>query len=345
MEPIIGLAVGRGTGPELAEVFERVLGGIGRLHGREIAIRRSPRAYHSYFTLEPTGDTERLTRQDAQHYEGFCRELAGGGVTAVFRTAINAQSLYLVRERLWTVKVDAIGPLLLVRDQAQGFYTGSNAHADGVVERTMVFRRDLTEQVIDFALRAAERHWPGQGPARIVMAYKFHLLDGVFGRWVAEIAARRGVRITLCQPDTANRNLVEHGFGPRTLLIAGNEWADIMHVMLLDRFGRHRQENRCAENHYLHPEVAGLVEYQTVHGSADDLAGRDEVNPTATVRAAAAIAERHAGCPGAVGMVERVLESLRDNSIGTRDVGGRHGTSAVVDALLEALAVQPVAGP
>jgi len=345
VEPIIGLAVGRGTGPELADIFERVLAGIGRLHGTNIQIRRSPRAYHSYFTLEPTGDTERLTRQDAQHYEAFCRELAGDGVTAVFRTAINAQSLYLVRERLRAVKVDAIGPLLMVRDQAQGFYTGSNAHADGVVERTMVFRRDLTEQVIEFALRMAERQWPGQGPQRIIMAYKFHLLDGAFGRWVAEIAARRGVRITLCQPDTANRNLVEHGFGPRTLLIAGNEWADIMHVMLLDRFGRQRQENRCAENHHLHPDVAGLVEYQTVHGSADDIAGRNEVNPTATVRAAAAIAERHAGCPGAVDLVERTLESLRDNSIGTRDVGGRHGTAAVVDALMETLATQPVAGP
>jgi tartrate dehydrogenase/decarboxylase / D-malate dehydrogenase len=152
------------------------------------------------------------------------------------------------------------------------------------------------------------------------------------------------VRITLCQPDTANRNLIEHGLGRRTLLIAGNEWADIMHVMLLDRFGRHRQENRCTENHHLHPDVRGLVEYQTVHGSADDIAGRDEVNPTATIRAAAAVAERHCGCAGTVGLVERALESLRDNSVGTRDVGGRHGATAVVDALLDVLAAQPVAG-
>lgn len=344
MEPVIGLAVGRGTGPELADVFEQVLAALGRLHGKEIHVRRSPRAYHSYFTLEATGDVERLTRQDARHYEEFCRDLASGGVTALFRTAINAQSLYLVRERLRSVKVDAIGPLLLVRDQAQGFYTGTNAHDDGVVERTMVFRRDLTAEIIEFALRAAERHWPGQGPDRIVMAYKFHLLDGAFGRWVAEIAARLGVRITLCQPDTANRNLVEHGLGQRTLLIAGNEWADIMHVMLLDRFGRQRQENRCAENHHLHPDVVGLVEYQTVHGSADDIAGRNEVNPTATIRAAAAIAERNAGCTGAVDAVERALESLRDNSVGTRDVGGRHGTTGVVEALLDELAAQPVAG-
>jgi tartrate dehydrogenase/decarboxylase/D-malate dehydrogenase len=344
LEPIIGLAVGRGTGPELAAVFERVLAAIGRAHGVRIGLRRSPRSYQTYFTLDASGDIVGLTRQDADHYAAFCRELAGDGVGAVFRTAINAQSLYLVRERLRAVKVDAIGPLLLVRDQAQGFYTGGNVHDDGVVERTMVFRRDITAEVIEFALLAAARHWPGQRPEQIVMAYKFHLLDGVFGAWVREAADRLGVRITLCQPDTVNRNLVEHGFGRRTLVIAGNEWADIMHVLLLDRFGRQRQENRCTENHHLHPAVRGLVEYQTVHGSADDLAGRDEVNPTATVRAAAAIAARHAGCAGAVEAVERALESLRDNGIGTRDVGGRQGTTAFVDALLDALAAQPVAG-
>jgi tartrate dehydrogenase/decarboxylase / D-malate dehydrogenase len=124
------------------------------------------------------------------------------------------------------------------------------------------------------------------------MAYKFHLLDGALDQWVAQASARHRVDIRLFQPDTVNRNLIAHGLSPRTVIIAGNEWADIMHVVLLDRFGFERQENRYTENVQLHPDVAGLVEYQTVHGSADDLEGRDLVNPVATVRAAAAIALR-----------------------------------------------------
>lgn len=353
MEPVIGLAVGRGTGPELATAFERVLAGIADAYSVEIGVTRSQRLYHSYSSLKAGADIERvreLTREDADHYSEFCRTRAALGVPAVFRTAINAQSLYLVRRRLQAVKVDVMATpdvsLLLVRDEAQGFYTGENTHVPGALIRTMAFSREITEKVIAFAVRRARQEWP-DGVDQIVMAYKFHLLDGALDEWVAESAARHGVEIRLFQPDTVNRNLIEHGPRPRTLIIAGNEWADIMHVVLLDRFGSERQENRCTENVYLHPDVAGLVEYQTVHGSADDLAGADTVNPVATVRAAAAIAERHAGCIGAVRMLERGLESLGHRGIGTPDLGGRHSTTAMVDALLDVLepAGRPSATP
>ncbi|WP_214109876.1 isocitrate/isopropylmalate family dehydrogenase [Acrocarpospora catenulata] len=344
MEAAIGLAVGRGTGPELATVFERVLARIADEYSAEIGITRSERVYHSYSSLKAEAGIERireLTQEDADHYAHFCRTRSALGIPAIFRTAINAQSLYLVRQRLQAVKADAIttpdASLLLVRDEAQGFYTGENTHAPGALIRTMTFSRELTEKVIAFAVRRARQEWPDGGPDEIVMAYKFHLLDGALDEWVAESAARHGAEIRLFQPDTVNRNLIERGPRPRTLIIAGNEWADIMHVVLLDRFGSERQENRCTENVYLHRDVAGLVEYQTVHGSADDLAGTDAVNPVATVRAAAMIAERHAGCAGAVRMVERGLESLLRRGIGTPDVGGRHSTTAVVDALLDAL--------
>ncbi|MFF3669469.1 isocitrate/isopropylmalate family dehydrogenase [Microtetraspora malaysiensis] len=344
MEPVIGLAVGGGTGPELATVFERALGRIADVYSVEIGITRSERVYHSYSSLKADAGIEQireLTREDADHYAEFCRAQAALGVPAIFRTAINAQSLYLVRRRLQAVKVDAItapnASLLLVRDEAQGFYTGDNTHIPGALIRTMSFSREITEKVIAFAVRRARQQWPDGEIDEIVMAYKFHLLDGALDEWVAESAARHGVEIRLSQPDTVNRNLIERGPRPRTVIIAGNEWADIMHVVLLDRFGAERQENRCTENVYLHFEVAGLVEYQTVHGSADDLEGKDTVNPVATVRAAAMIAERHAGCAGAVRLVEGGLETLRRRGIGTPDLGGRHSTTDVVDALLDVL--------
>jgi isocitrate/isopropylmalate dehydrogenase len=343
--PSIGLAVGRGTGPELADAFERVLEAL----TTGVRIVRSPRLYHSYVSLRAEGDVariRRLTAEDAAHYEEFCRGLAARGTPAVFRTAVNAQSLYLVRQRLRAVKVDHLAAggksLLLVRDQAQGFYTGENRHTDGQVVRTLAFSRDITEAVIVHALERARLAWPDGGPDRIVMAYKFHLLDGAFDAWAAEIAARHGVRIDVFQPDTVNRNLLAHDLPDRTLLIAGNEWADIMHVVLLDRFGSERQENHCTENVYLAPEAAGLVEYQTVHGSADDLAGRDLVNPVATIRAAALVAERHVGHDGAVQRTETALRALAAEGVRTPDLRGRHSTSGVVKALLDALA--PAAG-
>ncbi|MEU6172097.1 isocitrate/isopropylmalate family dehydrogenase [Streptantibioticus parmotrematis] len=344
MKPVIGLAVGRGTGSEVAAVFERVLSALARIHATDIAIERSPRTYHSYVSLKSAGGIDRvreLTREDAEHYEEFCRTLARRGTTAVFRTAINAQSLYLVRQRLRAVKVDPITDgdtsLLLVRDEAQGFYTGENQHSPGLVTRTMAFSEEITDEVIAFALRRARQEWPREGIGQVVMAYKFHLLDGALDEWVSRARVRHGVDIALFQPDTVNRNLIAFGPRPRTVVIAGNEWADIMHVVLLDRFGSERQENRCTENVHLHPDVAGLVEYQTVHGSADDIEGKDTVNPLATVRAAAAIAERHAGCAGAVAATERAIRLTTERGVLTPDLGGGHSTTAVVDALLGVL--------
>jgi tartrate dehydrogenase/decarboxylase/D-malate dehydrogenase len=349
-EHVVGLAVGRGTGAEIAAVFERVLDRIARSYGSDVEVVRSPRTYHSYLSLRShvaPGDDRGVeevrgrTRQDADHYERFVRERAAAGTRVIFRTAVNAQTLYLVRQRLQAVKVDTLDALgarlLLVRDQAQGFYTGDNEHRPGHVRRVTEFSREITGKVLEYALHRARQEWPDEGPDRIVMAYKFHLLDGALDDWAAEFAERHGIDVRVCQPDTVNRNLIAHGPADRTVLVAGNEWADIMHVVLLDRFGAGRQEDHCTRNVHLHPDVRELVEYQTVHGSADDLEGRDLVNPVATVRAAAAVAEHHADCPGAVAAVERALVRVRKAGILTPDLGGQHTTTEVVAALLDAL--------
>ncbi|MFE7135773.1 isocitrate/isopropylmalate family dehydrogenase [Streptomyces sp. NPDC057638] len=343
--PLIGLAVGRGTGPELAAVFERVVALLTASLPGAARIARSPGLYHSYVSLSQERDVHRirtLTARDAARYEAYCRELAARGATAVFRTAVNAQSLYLLRCRMRAVKVDLLtsgaDSLLLVRDQAQGFYTGENTHTDGEVSRTLTFSREITTQVVEYALERARREWPDGRVDRVMMAYKFHLLDGAFGSWVARLSDRLGIRVEVFQPDTVNRNLLAHGLPGRTVLIAGNEWADIMHVVLLDRYGAGRPENRCTENVFLDPALRQLVEYQTVHGSADDLAGLDRVNPVATLRAAALVAERHAGCPGAVAAMEAALAEADGRGVRTPDLGGRHSTSEVVDAVTAALA-------
>ena len=342
----VGLAVGLGTGSELAAVFEQVVAVLARCYSVDAEIVRSPRTYHSYASLRLEGGAERmsrLTHEDAAHYEEFSRDRAESGTPAVFRTAINAQSLYLVRQRLQAVKVDSLSTdtssILLVRDQAQGFYAGDNVHddAEDVVVRTLSFSRELTERIVAYALERARRQWGADSIRRAVMVYKYHLLDGVLDSWVRDLSARHGIRIDLVQPDTANRNLISDGVEDHTLLIGSNEWADIMHVVLLDRLGLGPQENRFSENVYLHPQMRGLVEYQTVHGSADDLAGRGVVNPVATMRAAAAILERHGACEGAERAMNQALRFLSERGIVTPDLGGRHSTMDVVHAALDHL--------
>ncbi len=345
----IGLAVGDGTGPELAAVFRRAVAALAGNRGAPVTIAASPEIYAT-FTGQlakclPARDVARRAESDANAYEAFLRGLVAAGAPAVFRTAINAQTLYLVRERLAAIKVDrfptAGGEILLVRDQTQGFYGGVNNDPDeaDVIHRTCRFSRERTTLVIDHALELASQAFGG--PDRIdqvVMVCKFHLLDNRFATWVSDHARKRGRPISLFQPDTTNRNLGRGLFRGRVLLIGSNEWSDIMDAELATRYTPGSHDERFTRNIYLEPALAGLVEYQTAHGSADDIAGRDLVNPTATLRAAAHLLQQHAGCDGAVDALEAALEAAVTSGCATPDRGGRAGTEEVVALVLDQLA-------
>ena len=128
----VGYIAGRGTGKELADVFERVMTYLSSRYSISIELQRSPRVFHSYNSLMSDfgnqRDIECETTEDVKQYEDFCRTQAAQGTQVIFKTAINAQSLYLVRQRLQAVKVECFNreenALLLVRDESQGFYTG-----------------------------------------------------------------------------------------------------------------------------------------------------------------------------------------------------------------------------
>ena len=345
----VGLAVGMGTGPELALIFERALHTLAARRRVPVQLVTSEHRYQTFVghlaTRTPAQEVARMASEDAEHYERFLVDLHAGGGRVVFRTAINAQPLYRVRERLMGVKVERFatfhGDLMLVRDGAQGFYGGVNDEPGpaGVIRRTCEFRRDVTRRILDFAVAEAAAAWGGRDRIdRIQMVYKFHLLDMRLAEWVDEYAAEHGLKIQICQPDTANRQLSRDEWRGRVLLIGSNEWSDIMHADLVIKYGHGAQEERFSHNVYLHPALEGLEEYQTVHGSADDIAARDLVNPLATLRAAAGIAERHGGCHGAVAAMEAALLGARREGLVTRDMGGECGTAALVERVLESVA-------
>lgn len=361
----VAYTVGRGTGMELADIFERVMTQLATNYSVPIELHCSARVYHSYFSLlADCSDQiaiEEETLQDVLHYEDFCKTQAALGTRVTFKTAINAQSLYLIRQHFQAIKLECFNQgnnsLLLIRDQSQGFYTGelyhhylgvaaadlnsgSNEHnvSGDSVSRTCQFSKALTERIIAYSIDRARELWGDATPESVNMVYKFHLFDGVFSLWAEDWSKKYGIKINLVQPDTANRNILAFGIQGRQLMIAGNEWADIMHVILLNMFGQGAQEARCTENVYLHPELHGLSEYQTVHGSADDIAGKGTVNPSATVRAAAAILERHAGCKGVEEAMDRALLILQRRKAVTPDQGGQMSSTEVVDSILDILA-------
>ena len=95
-----------------------------------------------------------------------------------------------------------------------------------------------------------------------------------------------------------------------------------MHVVLVNMFGLGVQETRCTENVYLHPDVYGLSEVQTVHGSADHIAGKRHVKPAATVRAAASMLEQYASYKDIKAAIELALLGLPRRNMVKPDQGG-----------------------
>lgn len=348
----LGIAVGEGTGPEVRAAFEAALGAFANACDTEVRTIVCGHRFDTFGGIAAdelsASEAAASSDRDAARYGDFLREVAASGAPAVFRTAINAQPLYAVREQFGGVKVDAIpndgGALLLVRDEAQGFYAGSNDTPDDGdrLVRTCVFSRAVTERVLDAAWAEALRHFGG--PERIdlvALAYKFHLLDRRFAIWVADWARTRDVELSLWQPDTVNRQLRRGTFRGNVLLVGSNEWGDIMHAELVSRAGLGSQDEHCSRNIYTAPELGGLVEHQTVHGSADDIAGRSLVNPTAALRAAATILEEHAGVAGIRADLEAGLARTRARGVATPDAGGRDSTEDVTRvAIEEALAIR-----
>ena len=348
----IGLLVGEGTGPELAGVFRRAVAALAARAGVTVEIDTCPGTFQTFVGAQRASTTraaEQAMRGDADRYVAFLRDLHRRGVAVVFRTAINAHSLYRTRELLGGIKVEVLplanGELLLVRDATQGFYAGDNEPGDDddEVRRVCTFRRSSTRRVLQFAIReAAARYGDVSAVTNAIVAYKFHLLGPAFARWVSDVAAETGVPFQIWQPDTANRNLLAGLLTGRTLIVGANEWADVMHPHLIAMTGLGRQEERCSRTVFLDESVSGMEEVQTVHGSADALAGLGIVNPVGTLRAAALALDRSGASRDSSAVMDRAIAHVEAAGWRTPDAGGRARTDDVVDAVLDRLGMAAI---
>jgi 3-isopropylmalate dehydrogenase len=69
--------------------------------------------------------------------------------------------------------------------------------------------------------------------------------------------------------------------------------------------------------------------FEPIHGSAPDIAGRDEANPLAAILSAAMLLEHALGLRSEAEAVEQAVEGVIREGYRTRDLGGGTGTKAV----------------
>lgn len=324
----IGLVVGGGTGPEVAEVFRDTLDFLARRHGLALEVVKCGHQPKTYFELRrhPHSDIEDNVREDVAKLEAYYRDVAAHDIRCVFRTAINAEALYILRRKLKAIKeVSLVIPgdrrLFLVRDEHQGYYVNDTFEVEADhVRYSGSFRREGIERITRHA-EAGARDYLRVGFTKWV-CYKHHLFANRLEEWVQGVLPDASV----FQPDTCIHKLfgyIRDG-DPDTdlMLIVGNEIGDVLHEAIVLHLKLGTKETLFTKNVYLEPGLRGLVEYQTMHGSADDVAGAQLVNPLATIRAAAAMLEEQFGVSGVKRAMDAAVREAQKGGIRTKDLGG-----------------------
>ena len=349
----VGIICGAGSGPRLVGIFKRFLKEMMECHSKapHVVFIEDKEIYHTYQSLvdfigtnhhnriqrESTGEAQKL----AQKYQSWFKKHR---LHAVFRTAINAESLYQVRQYVSAIKEFRFKTpqdieVLIIRDQAEGFYSNINYQVErkkGLV--TLKFYGQYSEEhqknIAKYALKKGIETWP-EGNFDTWAIYKHHLFGDHFDQWIKDVNAevkaqnsKLNIVDKIYQPDTGFTNLlnnyiyyrvanplnrgeniengkVEKNKGnfnkngkkqlKRNLLVfCSNEIGDLIYEVILGALNLNVKFDLYTKNVFLgNPFHGDLVEYQTVHGSADDKSKLEDqdLKPYATLRIAAEMAE------------------------------------------------------
>ncbi len=337
----VGVITGNGTGSELVDVFKTAVSRITNKLGKEVEVidcEHEFRSYHGLLNREPA-EIEAAVEEDLAKLLEFYKEFYSAGGRAIFRSAINAETLYRFRasgRALKTVHMPLAGKsILFVRDEMQGFYAIDACEIEtDTIRFSSSFSLDGFRAVAHYSLAEAERVLRPEPEVWIV--YKHHLFANVIEKWVQQVIPQA----TVCQPNHATQLLddyVKTGGGRDLLLITGNEIGDIFHEVLIFQLGLGTRNTLYSRNTYTHPDFADLVEYQTVHGSADGIAGKQLVNPVATLRAAAAFIEEHLDEANYLSVMDGAIAAAEKGGVRAYDTGGRSSTREMTDAILKRL--------
>jgi len=312
----IGIIVGGGSGPILAEVLINFLKRVGEeKYGLEFEFYVN--SYSPVLLIETEKEGEKwyklpegleiepfstYTKADEHSPEKIKEETDKiidllkawhkKGIKYIFRTSINADVLYKLRQKVKAVKIITStfnnNKVLIIRDEFQGFYANDTWKYEKDKEEitgTFHFSKEGFKDLIDIANEKAVNFFGEKKIDKKLFIYKHHLFDGHIKKWI------EGKNYEILQPDTGSsetvNKLIEENKNHNLLILASNEFGDVIYEFLLNLEGKIRYKIALfTENYYL--KYPKFIVYQTVHGSADDKEP-EAVLPIATIRIAAKI--------------------------------------------------------
>src|SRR5262245_1866453 len=196
-----------------------------------------------------------------------------------------------------------------------------------------VATRAGAERVARFACDLARKRKARGHPGKVSCATKSNVLpqtDGLFHRTVAEVVGRYpDLTFEHFHVDDAARRLVRF---PKAMdvVVCMNQYGDILSDIAGEVAGG--LGVAPSANH----GDDGWAYFESVHGSAPDIAGKGIANPTATILSAALMLE-HLGLAAEATRLEAALSRVyRDGTALTPDQGGTASTKQMTAAVLAA---------
>lgn len=224
---------------------------------------------------------------------------------------------------------------ILIRENSEGEYSGLggrnfSGRGDGkeVALQTAVFSEYGTERIIRYAFdlaRTRKRKKVTSVTKSNAQQYGMVLWDEIFER------------VSQDYPDVETDQWLVDAMAARFVLnpedlevvVASNLFADILSDLgsaLAGSLG-------IAPSANLNPERRTPSMFESVHGSAPDIAGKGIANPIGTIGSAALMLD-HIGLKEEAEQVNQAIRETTRQGILTRDIGGTHYTKDVTNAII-----------
>ncbi|XP_017340023.1 isocitrate dehydrogenase [NAD] subunit alpha, mitochondrial isoform X1 [Ictalurus punctatus] len=206
--------------------------------------------------------------------------------------------------------------LVTIRENTEGEYSGiEHVIVDGVVQSIKLITEKASHRIAEYAFEYARNNQRTSVTA-VHKANIMRMSDGLFLRKCREVAENyKDVKFTEMYLDTVCLNMVQDPT-QFDVLVMPNLYGDILSDLcagLIGGLGVTPSGNIGAN---------GVAIFESVHGTAPDIAGKDLANPTALLLSAVMML-RHMGLHGHAKKIETACyDTIRDKKVLTKDLGG-----------------------
>jgi len=328
----VTLIPGDGVGPEVSAAVLRIIAAAGVLIEWESFVVGG-RAQDSLGSSLPDAVIESI-RRNGVALKGPVATAIGTGFQSVNVRLRKTLDLYAnlrpVRNLPGVASLFKEVDLIIVRENTEDLYVGlEHEVVPGVVESLKIITEKASTRIAEFAFQLAKAHLR----RKVTAVHKANIMkkaDGLFLECFRRVAANYPtVGHDEMIVDTACMQLVmnPHQFD---VIVTENLYGDIISDLaagLVGGLGVVPGANLG--------ERAAV--FETVHGTAPDIAGKNLANPTALLLSALMML-RHLGESHAADRIEAALSKvLEAKERATRDMGGKASTTEFTDALIAAL--------